>query len=50
MTILKKSNSVISVGVGVDVGKASLDVFIYEKQLHWQEEIGADGIKRILKR
>ena len=48
MTNLKKSKSVVN--VGVDVGKASLDVFIYEKQRHWQEENSAEGIKRILKR
>ncbi len=48
MTNLKKSKSVVN--VGVDVGKASLDVFIYEKQLHWQEDNSVEGIKRILKR
>lgn len=48
MTNLTKSKSVIN--VGVDVGKSSLDVCIYEKQLHWQDENNAEGIKRILKR
>jgi len=48
MTNLKKSKSVVN--VGVDVGKSALDVYIYEKQLHWQEENTAEGIKRILKR
>lgn len=48
MTNLKKSKSVVN--VGVDVGKSSLDVYIYEKQLHWQEENTSEGIKRILKR
>lgn len=36
--------------VGVDVGKQALDVYIYEKKLHWQDENNAEGIKRILKR
>jgi len=38
------------VNVGVDVGKTSLDIVIHEKQLYWQEENTALGIKRILKR
>lgn len=38
------------INVGVDVGKSALDVYIYEKQLHWQEENTPDGIRRILKR
>ena len=38
------------VNVGVDVGKLSLNVHIYEKALHWQEENTPLGIKRILKR
>lgn len=48
MTNLKKSKTVVN--VGVDVGKQALDVFIYEKKLHWQDENNAEGIKRILKR
>lgn len=44
----KKSKSIIN--VGVDVGKQFLDVCIYEKSLHWQEENSSDGIKRILNR
>lgn len=48
MTNLKKSKLVVN--VGVDVGKQYLDIHIYEKALHWQEENSADGIKRILKR
>lgn len=48
MTNQKKSLSVVN--VGVDVGKASLDVCIHEKSLHWQEENSPEGIKRILKR
>ncbi|MCP3687984.1 MAG: IS110 family transposase [Gammaproteobacteria bacterium] len=48
MTIPKKRKSVIN--VGVDVGKWLLDVCIYEKDIHWQDENTPDGIKRILKR
>jgi transposase len=39
-----------TVNVGVDVGKANLDIFIHEKELHWQEDNNDQGIKRILKR
>jgi hypothetical protein len=39
-----------TVNVGVDVGKANLDIFIHEKALHWQEDNTDQGIKRILKR
>lgn len=48
MTNLKKSKTVVN--VGVDVGKQALDAYIYEKELHWQDENNAEGIKRILKR
>jgi len=48
MTNLKKSKTTIN--VGVDVGKAFLDVYIHEKEIHWQEENNEQGIKRILKR
>lgn len=48
MTNLTKSKTVVN--VGVDVGKSALDIHIYEKQLHWQEENTAEGIKRFLKR
>jgi len=48
MTNLKKSKSVIN--VGVDVGKASLDICIYETGHVWQEDNTAEGIKRILRR
>ena len=48
MANLKKSKSVIN--VGVDVGKHTLDICIYEKQLYWQEDNTAEGITRILKR
>ena len=41
MTNHKKSKTIINVGVG----KQFLDVCIYEKALHWQEENTADGIK-----
>jgi transposase len=36
--------------VGVDVGKFALDIYIYEKGIHWQDENTVEGIKRILKR
>lgn len=48
MTNLNKSKSVVN--VGVDVGKASLDIYIYEKAIHWQDNNDTDGIKRVLKR
>lgn len=48
MAISKKSKTIIN--VGVDVGKHFLDVYIYEKQLHWQEENTPQGIRNILKR
>jgi len=48
MANLTQSKS--SVNVGVDVGKTYLDVYIYEKQLHFQEENTAKGIQAILKR
>ncbi len=34
-----------TVNVGVDVGKANLDIFIHEKALHWQEDNTDQGIK-----
>lgn len=48
MTNLKKSKTRIN--VGVDVGKANLDIYIHEKEMHWQEENSEAGVKRILKR
>lgn len=48
MTNTKTRKTVVN--VGVDVGKASLDICIYEKDLHWQEDNTAEGIRRILKR
>lgn len=48
MANLKKSKTVIN--VGVDVGKHTLDVCIYEKQIYWQEDNTVEGIMRILKR
>lgn len=48
MTNNKQKKS--QVNVGVDVGKTCLDIVIHEKQIHWQEENTAQGIKRILKR
>lgn len=48
MANLKKSKSVIN--VGVDVGKAFLDVFIHEKQIHFREDNNKQGIQNVLKR
>ena len=48
MANLKMSKT--SVNVGVDVGKFTLDVFIYEKSLHFQESNSPEGIRRVLKR
>lgn len=48
MTNKKQSKSVIN--VGIDVGKYQLDICLYEKDLHWQEDNTPEGIKRILKR
>ena len=48
MTNLKKSKTIVN--VGVDVGKSFLDVCIHEKNIYWQEENNAPGIRRILKR
>ena len=48
MTNLIKSKTTIN--VGVDVGKAYLDIYIHEKEVHWQEENNEAGIKRLLKR
>lgn len=48
MTNRKKSKTVVN--VGVDVGKQYLDIYIYEKSLHWQEDNTSQGIKSLLKR
>jgi len=48
MTNLKKSKTTIN--VGIDVGKAFLDVYIHEKKIHFQEENNSEGITRLLKR
>ena len=34
--------------VGIDVGKFFLDIFIFELDMHWQEENTAAGIKRLV--
>ena len=36
--------------VGIDVGKATLDVYVYETDLHWQELNTDDGVRRLVKR
>ena len=48
MTNLKKSKSIIN--VGVDVGKWFLDIYIHEKKLYWQVENTPAGIKKLLGR
>ena len=35
--------------VGIDVGKSTLDVFIYETDLHWQTENTPAGIKALVR-
>ena len=45
-----KNKRKTTVNVGIDVGKFSLDIAIYEKGLHWQEPNNEDGIIRIFKR
>lgn len=34
--------------VGIDVGKAYLDIYIYELERHWQVDNTASGIKQLL--
>ena len=48
MTNPKLSKTVVN--VGVDIGKFSLDVYIHEKAIHWQDDNTEAGIKHILKR
>lgn len=48
MTNTTKSQSIVN--VGVDVGKHSLDVHLYEKDLHFQASNSEAGIKKLLKR
>ena len=39
-----------AVNIGVDVGKDVLDVFIYERDIHFQASNDAEGIRKILTR
>jgi transposase len=48
MANLTKSKSVVN--VGVDVGKQYLDIYLHEKQLHWQVSNTEEGIKQLLRR
>ena len=48
MTNTAQSKTVIN--VGVDIGKFTLDVYLYEKQCHFQEPNDDAGIRRVLKR
>jgi transposase len=36
--------------VGIDVGKATLDVYVYETDLHWQESNTDEGVRRLARR
>jgi len=36
--------------VGIDVGKATLDVCVYETDLHWQDSNTDEGVHRLVKR
>ena len=36
--------------VGIDVGKATLDVYVYETDLHWQDLNNDEGVRRLVKR
>lgn len=44
------SQRVTGVSIGVDVGKYTLDIYIYERGLYWQVENTADGIRAALNR
>jgi len=48
MANLKKSKTTLN--VGVDVGKFSLDIYLFEKSLHFQVNNNEEGIKQLLKR
>ena len=34
--------------IGIDVGKSFLDIFIFELDMHWQEENNPEAIKRLI--
>jgi len=34
--------------VGIDVGKSCLDIYIFELDLHWQEDNSPEGIKQLI--
>ena len=36
--------------VGIDVGKDTLDVYVYETDLHWQDANTDEGVRRLVKR
>ena len=39
-----------AVNIGIDVGKDVLDVYIFERDIHFQESNDADGIRKLLSR
>ena len=36
--------------VGIDVGKDTLYVYVYELELHWQDSNTDEGVRRLVKR
>lgn len=48
MTTTAKSQK--AVNIGIDVGKSQLDIFIYERDIHFTVENTTDGIKKALGR
>jgi transposase len=43
---IKSSNR----NIGIDVGKDTLDIYVYELSLHWQEANSPEGIRRLMSR
>ena len=35
--------------IGIDVGKSTLDVFVLERDTHWQVQNSTDGIKQLIR-
>ena len=48
MKSIPKQNSKSNKNVGIDVGKSTLDIFIYELDLHWQCSNDANDIKTLV--
>ena len=45
-TVIKSNDR----NIGIDIGKDSLDIYVYELDTHWQESNSFEGIKRLLNR